>query len=218
MKLIVISAAEKVKNEHELANALFGQGLKTFHLRKPGYSIDEMQNFLKAIEPKYLRRIMIHSHYELIGKCNLAGIHLSSDYLKSAPENTLKEIYSVVRKKNLKLSSSIHRLEEFDKLSFSYDYVFLSPVFDSISKEGYSATLPHEEITEFLKRKKIKTEVIGLGGIDQTTLRKAIEMNFDGVALLGAIWKEFSKSGTIPGAIEVFNLIKEKCQTAEQTY
>jgi thiamine-phosphate pyrophosphorylase len=197
---------------------LFGQGLKIFHLRKPGYTIDEMQNFLKAVQPRYLRRIMIHSNYELIGKYNLGGIHLSGDYLKKVSESTLKGIYSIARKKNLKVSTSIHRLEELNNLSFNYDYVFLSPVFDSISKPGYLGTLSHQEISESLKHKKIKTEVIGLGGIDQTTLGKAMEMNFDGVALLGALWKEFSKSGTVFSTIEIFNLIKEKCQTAEQTH
>jgi thiamine-phosphate pyrophosphorylase len=218
MKLIIISASEKVEKEHELINALFEQGLKIFHLRKPGYTMAEMQDFLKAIQPKYLRRIIIHSNYELIGKYNLAGIHLTGNYLESVPEKDIREICAIARKKNLKVTSSIHHLNELSKLSFNYDYVFLGPVFDSISKEGYSSTLSHSEISESLKNKNIKTEVIALGGIDQTNLEKAIEMHFNGVALLGAIWKEFAESGNVSHAIEVFNLIRIKCQTADQLY
>jgi thiamine-phosphate pyrophosphorylase len=221
VKLIVISAPEKVENEHDLINALFEQGLKCFHLRKPRYTLDDMQNFLKAIHPEYIRRIRVHSNYELIGKYNLAGIHLTGDYLKSMSEDSLKEIYNVARKKNLKVSTSVHSLEDLSNLSFKYDYVFLSPVFDSISKEGYKSKLPHSKIAEFLsdlKNNKVRTEVIALGGIDQNKIEKIIEMNFDGAAILGAIWSDYSKSGNISGAIEVFNEIKVKCQTEDHSY
>jgi thiamine-phosphate pyrophosphorylase len=217
MKLVVISSPEKVEKEHELINALFEQGLKCFHLRKPGYTKDEMQNFLKGIHPENLRRISIHSNFELIGKYNLAGIHLTGDYLKSMPENALKEIYNTARKKNLKVSSSIHSLEELSNLSFKYDYVFFSPVFESISKEGYNSKFSQTEITESLqklKAHKVRTEIIALGGIDETKIEKIIEMNFDGAAILGAIWNDFSKSGSISYTLEIFNSIKIKCQTA----
>jgi thiamine-phosphate pyrophosphorylase len=221
MKLIVISAPEKVEKEHELINALFEQGLKTFHLRKPGYTINEMQDFLKAIHPQYLRRISIHSHYELMGKYNLAGIHLTGDHLKSMPADSLKEIYNVARKKNLKISGSVHSLEDFSNLSFNYDYVFLSPVFNSISKRGYLSNLSLHEISQLLekmKRNNIRTKVIALGGIDENKTKKIIEMNFDGAAILGAVWNDFSKSGNISKAIEVFNSIKIKCQTEDHLF
>jgi thiamine-phosphate pyrophosphorylase len=221
MKLIVISAENKVEKEHELINALFGQGLKCFHLRKPGYTIAEMQDLLKLIHPKYLRRISIHSNYELIGKYNLAGIHLTGDYLNQMPEKDLKDLYYAAKKKNLKVSSSIHSLKDLLNLSFKYDYVFLSPVFDSISKKGHISKFPHPEISESLqnlKNTKNRTEVIALGGIDKDKIEKTIEMNFDGLALLGSIWKEFSDSGNIPDGVEVFNSIKLKCQSTDHTY
>jgi thiamine-phosphate pyrophosphorylase len=218
MKLIVISAAEKVEKEQELINALFEQGLKIFHLRKPGYTMAEMQDFLKIIQPKYLRRIIIHSNYELIEKYNLAGIHLTGKFIESVAEKDIKEICAIARKKNLKVTSSVHHLTELSRLSFNYDYIFLGPVFDSISKEGYISKLSHSEISESLKNKNIKTEVIALGGIDRTNLERTIEMHFDGVAILGAIWKEFSESGNVSRAVEVFNLIKIRCQTADHVY
>ncbi|HXA00856.1 MAG TPA: thiamine phosphate synthase [Cytophagaceae bacterium] len=221
MKLIVISAPEKIEKEHDLINALFEQGLKCFHLRKPGFSVDEMQDFLKAIHPKFLRRISVHSNYELIGKYNLAGIHLTGDYLISMPEDSLKEIYNVARKKNLKVSSSVHSLEDLTNLSFKYDYVFLSPVFNSISKDGYKNKISHSRIAECLndlKKIKARTEVIALGGIDHGKIEKIIEMNFDGAAILGSVWNEFSKSGNVAHTIEVFNSIKVKCQTADHLF
>jgi thiamine-phosphate pyrophosphorylase len=216
MKLIVISAPGKVEKEHDLINALFEQGLKYFHLRKPGYTMDEIQIFLKAIHPKYLRRISIHSNYELIGKYNLAGIHLTGDYLKSMPQDSLKQIYNIARKKNLKVSSSVHTLEDLTNLSFKYDYVFLGPVFDSISKEGYKAGIPHSKIAACLnnlKNNKSRTEVMALGGVVWEKLEKIIEMNFDGAAILGAVWNEYSNTENISKTIEVFNGIKIKCQT-----
>ncbi|MFL5727853.1 MAG: thiamine phosphate synthase [Cytophagaceae bacterium] len=220
MKLIVISAAEQTEKEHELINTLFEQGLKSFHLRKSGYTMEQMQDFLKGIQPKFLRRIIVHSHYELIGKYNLAGIHLNNEALRSIPEIDLKDLYKTAKKKNLSVSGSIHSLAELSVLPFQYDYVLLSPVFDSISKAGYKSKLSHSEITEALenfKKSNNKTQIVALGGIEADKIEQVIRMNFDGIALLGIIWSSFMKSGNILDAAEIFKTIKEKCQTADHT-
>jgi thiamine-phosphate pyrophosphorylase len=70
-----------------------------------------------------------------------------------------------------------------------FDYVFLSPVFDSISKPGY---FRNDELGMMSDEWKalVKTKVIALGGIDASNIHKTKELGFDGAAVLGAVWGE----------------------------
>ena len=78
MKLILISYPTNIDNEHQILAHLFDEGLEYFHLRKPGFSKARIINYLSQIPDKYYNRIVIHSHYDLIRKYNLKGIHITS--------------------------------------------------------------------------------------------------------------------------------------------
>jgi hypothetical protein len=69
-----------------------------------------------------------------------------------------------------------------------WDYLVLGPVFDSISKPGYTAR----------QFDSIPPNAIGIGGIQPANAGKVKQMGFRGAALLGAIWQEPSL------AVEVF--------------
>jgi thiamine-phosphate pyrophosphorylase len=86
-------------------------------------------------------------------------------------------------KQELIYSTSIHTMEEYNALPDHFSYAFLSPVFDSISKPGYKA-----ERFNFSEKKESPVKVISLGGIRAGNVSEAIQMGFDGVALLGTIW------------------------------
>ena len=45
-------------------------------------------------------------------------------------------------------------------------------------------------IETFLKNRNKLTEIIALGGIKIENVEKAMEMGFDGIAILGTIWQE----------------------------
>jgi thiamine-phosphate pyrophosphorylase len=173
MKFIVISNPTELINEQEILCSLFEAGLEYYHLRKPEFEINEMEFFLKMIPEKYYERIVLHSHHELTKKYNLKGCH------NSPLERGLRGVSKHV-------STSFHSLKELKDCKEKYAYVFLSPIFDSISKQNYRSGFNKEELKEFLKNNN--TEIIALGGVDENTIQDAIEMGFDGVAVLGAIW------------------------------
>jgi thiamine-phosphate pyrophosphorylase len=219
MKIFIISDPLSIPKEHELINALMETGLEYFHLRKPEFTEGEMVEFLKLIQPKFLKRISIHSHYRLIEKYNLRGIHLTNKYLDDITEEELKGLFKMASKKNLQISTSVHHLEE--PITLKYNYVFLSPVFDSISKEGYKSNFDPQNIKEYLKELKMNSnhpEIIALGGIEENKIEKIIDLGFEGLALMGTIWNDFKASKDIEKAIGVYNSIKLKCQTAGHTY
>jgi thiamine-phosphate pyrophosphorylase len=147
-----------------------------------------MEEFIRKMNPKNIRRTIIHSHYNLIGKYNLKGIHLPE---KVRTEEGIKEVIRAAKKKKLSVSTSVHSLTSLKECN-QYDYVFLSPVFDSISKEGYKATISLTEFSDL--RKELKSQVIALGGIDESTILKIKETGFDGAALHGVIWESANEA------------------------
>lgn len=192
MKLIVISNPTNFKNEHEILCSLFLSGLEYFHLRKPDFSKEEMENFLKEISPKYFNRIVLHSHHDLVERYNLYGKHISSNHIELKGDSQY-------------ISTSFHSLEEIENCKEKYDYVFLSPIFDSISKQHYPSNFDKKELAQFLIQHPKTVDIIALGGINKNTIYDAMKIGFDGVAVLGGLWISNNP-------IETFNLLLNVCK------
>lgn len=171
--IILISNPTPVKDEYEIIHQIFSKGLDIFHLRKKEYPEDELRAFIENIPEKYRGRIVLHSHYHLAAEHGLKGIHVPPTFKGKAQGGTL--------------SVSFHSPEEILKSELPFDYGFLSPVFDSISKEGYQSKFNAGELKLFLKNTKAK--IIALGGIDEDKIGSVKDMGFSGIALLGAIWQ-----------------------------
>ena len=92
------------------------------------------------------------------------------------------------------LSASCHTLEEVQEDKKTCDYVFLSPIFDSISKEGYSSKFTPEAIREAVKADIIDKKVIALGGIDEENILRVKDFGFGGAAIMGGLWSKFNHS------------------------
>ncbi|MDD5571175.1 MAG: thiamine phosphate synthase [Bacteroidales bacterium] len=187
MKYAVISSPSEFPDEIEIIDSLFKEGLEIFHLRKPDYNLSQFEELIEKIYEKYHRKIVIHSNYELIEKYNLKGIHFS---LKNINIKNLK----INPARKYSISASFHSLDEFYKYGNKFDYAFISPVFNSISKKDYKSEITHDEINKFLKSEKKQCRVFALGGIDENNVEIIKELGFDGFATLGAIWnKSFPK-------------------------
>lgn len=207
MKLIVFSSPEETAKEYELINLLLEEGVDYFHLRKPELNKEEYEGFLKGIHPKLLKKVMIHSYFDLLKKYNLGGVHLSRQYLQELEEEIKeRKFIKELRSKGLCVSRSAHSLDELKTINASYSYIFLSPVFDSISKENYASGFSEEELAKGLKEKK--TEVIALGGVDDSKTEKVKALGFDGVAVLGYVWKSYAVDNDKEAAVKRVERIK----------
>ena len=198
MKLIVISHPETFCDEQQITDAIFDEGLKYFHLRKPLFSEHEMEQFITRISEKNYHKIILHSHYRLIEKYNLKGAHVNLQML------TLRE---KSKSKSEHTSLSLHSLNEIEHCNLKFDYAFLSPVFDSISKIGYKSTLDLHVVQKFLHKNK-DTKIIALGGVDEEKIELVKELGFSGIALLGAVWQSSNP-------VEKFKRIKTACFTSD---
>ena len=79
------------------------------------------------------------------------------------------------------------------QLKENFEYVFLGPVFRSISKKGYGPKISLNQIFSVLKNDALnhlskKPKVYALGGIRKKKMIRLAEVGFSGVALLGAVW------------------------------
>jgi thiamine-phosphate pyrophosphorylase len=175
VKLIVISNPVNLPDEVAQVHKMFELGLRYFHVRKPSFTTEEMTTYLLQIDSQYFDRVIIHNHEALKESFNLKGVH----YNKYSSEVISKQYHS----------ASCHSLDEVNQKKVVSEYLFLSPIFDSISKEGYGSGFDTQSLKLFLSNYKGKP-LIALGGIDDSKVEFAKELGFNGVAVLGAIWNK----------------------------
>ena len=179
MQLILITPHSYFVEEDKIITALFEEGLDILHLRKPNTAPMFAERLLYLIPEQYHKRIVVHGHFYLKEEYFLKGIHLNSRN-PNIPENYKGHI-----------SCSCHSLEEVKEHKRNCDYVFLSPVFDCISKKDYHANYSPEEIRKAHKAGIIDKKVIALGGIDTNNIQQVKDYGFGGAAILGALWNRF---------------------------
>lgn len=155
---------------------LFGHGLDLLHLRKPGASADECRDLLERIPERWRGQVVLHEHFELAEAYGAHGIHLNRRN-PQAPEGYGGSV-----------SCSCHSLEEVAANKPRRQYVFLSPIFDSISKVGYAAAFPEEQLRQAAKERLIDRQVVALGGVTATNIAALKAWHFGGAAFLGDVW------------------------------
>ncbi|KAA5540325.1 thiamine phosphate synthase [Adhaeribacter rhizoryzae] len=198
MKLIVISSPVAIADEPAIINRLFAAGLEILHLRKPNTRAAEIATLLNQINPIYYPRIALHHHHGLAEQFGISRLHFPEQERQRLSVSDWQKIQAA----GYKLSTSVHQLEIIKILPPVFEYGFFSPVFTSISKPSYQSVLNNNY---YLKAEDKPFPVIALGGISASKISQVRKMNFDGAALLGAIWQEPEK------ALDNFKIIQHAC-------
>ena len=180
--MIVITNPIPIPNEIDTIHSLFENGLELLHIRKPDFSETEMNAFLSEIKSDFRQQLVLHSHHQLASAAAINRIHFTEKTRIETFEESLKNW----KKNGFSLSTSIHQMIDFEKLSAVFDYAFFGPVFESISKPKYASNLNFKK--ELEHRKNNKTALLAVGGIIADKIKTALEYGFDDVALLGTIW------------------------------
>lgn len=203
--LVVITRPHFFPGEAACLEGLLAAGLEKLHLRKPGAKEEEVETLLKQIDPRWYSRLVLHGNGDLRPLAVRYGIpqmHCPPGDLGAVkqgsgrpgrPKAGKQEEPSVSRQRKpgeeypIALSASLHSWEEIKEVEGAgLTYVFMSPVFNSISKPGYTAT------PGLLRRPAgpYPCKVIGLGGVDKDTIGELIREEWDGAAVLGWIWED----------------------------
>jgi thiamine-phosphate pyrophosphorylase len=184
--LLVITAPQALPDEPRLLTELLAAGLARLHLRKPGWPAAQVEALIQALPPPFRARLVLHGHPDLVRRYALGGLHLTASHRAAAP-----------RRPRLlpgqTLSTSFHSLAEIGHHRRRYDYVFLSPIFDSISKAGYAGNFDLMLVQSFLQkvasRPNYQPQVLALGGIDAQNIGLVQQAGFVGAVVLGAVWQ-----------------------------
>lgn len=174
--LIAITLPDRAEGETRIIDQLIKGGIDYVHVRKPGWSSDEVEAWIEEIPREFHSQLTIHYHHQLTEKLGIGGVHHSNGF-------------PLERGYKLRTSRSCHSIKEMAENCHDYDYMFLSPIFESISKEGYGPSIKGDELIRVLKHPACDTnKVVALGGVSIDTITQARQMGFSSIALLGGLW------------------------------
>lgn len=187
MKIILVSTPDKFKSEVGIVVDLLENGLEVFHLRKPKFSKRKTIEYLRKIPREFHDRIVLHSHFKLAVRYKLKGIHLSKKDRAPGFEAGLKLWWFRVRHRKLQITTSFHSILSLLEDDRKYDYVILSPVFNSTSKLGFDTSFGEEQLRKTLM--KSPQTVFALGGVVPEKVDEMRRIGFHGAAISGIIWE-----------------------------
>lgn len=174
MLIIAITSPKAVVGEAALIRGLLARDIDLVHLRKPEADIDYCRELLEQLTPSERARIVVHDHFALYEEYALRGVHLNRNITHYPPD------YRGSR------SRSCHSLEEVVRYKEECDYLFLSPIFDSISKAGYCSKFSRYELQRAADEGVIDHRVVALGGVTRDKIPYLESLHFGGAAMLGA--------------------------------
>ncbi len=188
---IVISLPTLYWNEPEAFRALVEAGAEIIHFRKPFVSVPVLQEVLEQIDSEAVRSALtVHYHPELAVQYGLRGFHY---FIGQLPKID-----------GLRRSASCHNWEEVLGQYGTAEYVFLSPVFDSVSKPGYRRAFDWRDLRQWLAQPQ-RPLVAALGGITAENIRSVREAGFEAAACLGSVWETCGDRIDIPATVRKFD-------------
>ena len=180
MRIIAITPPGIVCREVFIIKSLLQSGVSIVHLRKPEAGIGECRKLLAELDDEERGKIVIHDYPQLYEEFSLKGIHVNKN-ITSLPHG-----YKGLR------TRSCHSFEEVKRYKDEYDYLFLSPIFDSISKIGYKSAFSKEQLLKASEEGIIDEKVVALGGITFDKIPFLEELGFGGAAMSGGIYGELN--------------------------
>jgi thiamine-phosphate pyrophosphorylase len=175
--IIVITPEQAIRNETEIINELFQEGLELLHVRKPLMDAAAMSNYMKNIDSGHHGQLVLHSHHILAEEFGTSRLHFKESERPDIPDYFFDEYI---------VSTSVHDISSFNTLDARWEYALISPVFPSISKQGYGNGTT---ILESIRKRDNDSGLVALGGINQYNIDRVFSEDVDGAALLGAVWE-----------------------------
>lgn len=177
-RLIGITPQENVFREQERISAMIRSGkVEYFHIRKPDFTEIQMRDYLSYFDADVRKQLSLHDHHRLAVEMNIGGVHLNGRN-PNPPENF-----------GGRISVSCHSVEEVLQCKNKVDYCFLSPIFDSISKQGYCSKFSLAELKRLFDEKVLDEKVCALSGVTFDNIGKLKEVGFSSFVMLSALWE-----------------------------
>lgn len=176
MHLIIMTSPVHVAGEAHILSQLLEHPVWRIHIRKPEWSMAETRALIEQLPSEVLPKISLHDHHKLTQDFPIGGIHLN--HRNPTPLEGYKGL----------ISRSCHTLEEIEEQKAICDYLFLSPIYDSISKEGLKSRFTPEILSNAARNGIIDHKTLALGGVTLEKLPEIELLGFGGAVILGEFW------------------------------
>ena len=167
-------------------NPKISSGIQAYKASAEGFTISRSCHSLGEVEEALAPHFSSIEESEPVGLNFQSSHSLEKDGSYSSPSSLSSEV-----------------LDEVFSGSFSFDYVFLSPIFNSISKPGYNAAFTQEQLLQAAASPAFSQKVYALGGVSAENLPQVSRMGFAGAVLLGDVWQA-------PSPVQRFSQLLEK--------
>lgn len=176
--LVLITPPVTVPNEIALVRKMMKRGLGTLHIRKDWTHEWQCTEYLSSLRD--CSSCVLHTFHHAAPPWKLKGIH----YKEIDRPDGIIRAPSGVRT----VSTSFHQLSQLGTCMGDLDYVFLSRLYPSISKQTMSSELllGNDDLQHYLATSRYP--VIALGGVVPEKFKELKELGFSGAALLGSVW------------------------------
>jgi len=200
MQTIIYTPPNNLENEIEIISQLLDNGADYLYIYKPELDDFSLVDFVESIPERYWKQC-ISTSLIITKEFDLGGYHFTRDIVQ---KNELynEKILNWLSETNKISSVTAHNIDELKKYAFNFKHVVVSPIFPSISKENHSYDWDLEELKLTTHDSRLTTKLFAVRGVDETKISTVKNLNFDGIGLLGALWKEPEN------AITNFNQIK----------
>lgn len=171
MMKIAFTSPTPVPDEPQRIVMLLDEGWDMVHLRHPQSPRDVFEGILASLPHDKIRHIVLHDYFDLTTRFPTGAVQL----------NSRNPVPPVGYKGDT--TASCHSVEEILRAD-GLKYVTLSPIFDSISKLGYTGKFSPAELQEI---HRASVPVIALGGVTPLNAGLLGEYGFAGYAVMGAL-------------------------------
>ena len=178
MRRIGITPEQEVFREQERITAWLRSGeVEFFHIRKPQFTETQLREYLSLFPTDVRERLTLHDHHHLAAEFGIGGLHLNRRNPSVAKSLADKRI-----------SASCHSIGEFAKQQAHCAYCFLSPIFDSVSKQGYTSAFAPDTLKRAFAEGLLNGKAVALGGVTREKIPLLQEIGFSACASIGNLW------------------------------
>ncbi len=158
--------------------------MEFFHLRKPEYSEEQIRQWLELFPQNLVQRLCLQDCIHLASEFGVGGVHLNRRNGFLVPQGFKGRV-----------STSCHSFGEARYWKERVEYYFLSPIYNSTSKQGYGSGFGKEDLKAAFQSGLLDKKAIALSGVRFSKLKELEEIGFSSAAMLGSLWhsKEYKK-------------------------
>lgn len=169
-------------------------GTELVQLRLKNYSEDivlKTAEQAREITTHFQTRLIINDHYKIAKAVKADGVHLGkTDTCPAEAREYLGKWYLI--------GGTANTVEDCENLiKKSVDYIGLGPFRFTKTKDNLSPILGLEGYRAILDVLKSSTPIIAIGGIIESDIPELLKTGVHGVAMSGAITKDFNNISTI---------------------